>query len=110
MSGVQPLLRSSVEGANVHMVDLSQLAQECAWASADYKAGDCLIFNCKTVHMGLDNNSDEVRISMDCRSSPICDPVSERQLQPNWDRQTWPEIYAASEWRDKSLQYYWERR
>lgn len=24
--------------------------------------------------------------------------------------QAWPEIYGASEWKDKSLQYYWEGR
>lgn len=53
---------------------------------------------------------EQVRLSLDCRAQPASLPVSERALQPNWNRHTWDEIYAAEEWADKSLQYYWKQK
>ena len=81
--------------------------------------------------MGLDNTSDQVRLSLDCRAQPLSEQVSARALTPNWDRQSWDYIY--SKWQDhdsaaehrngsdgaksgfgreaqvETLKFYWER-
>mmetsp|Transcript_23069 Transcript_23069/g.71926 ORF Transcript_23069/g.71926 Transcript_23069/m.71926 type:complete len:80 (+) Transcript_23069:15123-15362(+) len=55
----------------------------------------------------MENRSRDIRFSCDFRYQPATDIVSQRALTPNWDRATWPEVYAG--WEDTSLQYYWER-
>lgn len=47
---------------------------ESAWRSADFKAGDVLIFNYLTAHTALPNPSDEIRLSLDVRAIPAWAP------------------------------------
>lgn len=41
--------------------------EELKWATADYRPGDAVMFSCHTVHRGMPNHSDRVRLSVDCR-------------------------------------------
>lgn len=49
---------------------LPGLIAEEEWRSADFRAGDVLIFNYNVAHAGLPNPSDEVRMSLDVRAIP----------------------------------------
>jgi hypothetical protein len=48
------------------------------WLTADYRAGDLLVFTVFLVHGSLDNGSDEVRLSTDTRYQLASEPVDER--------------------------------
>ena len=125
-------MRSLVRSNNGQMmVDVAELLPRCWWGTTDFRAGDVLTFSAFTVHMGLDNTSDQVRLSLDCRAQPLSEQVSARALTPNWDRQSWDYIY--SKWQDhdsaaehrngsdgaksgfgreaqvETLKFYWER-
>ena len=45
-----------------------------AWRSADFRAGDVLVFNYATAHTALPNPSDEIRMSLDVRAIPAWAP------------------------------------
>jgi len=53
------------------------------WLSADYRAGDLLTFTIKTVHCGLDNRSDQYRLSSDSRYQLASEPADERWIGEN---------------------------
>ena len=53
------------------------------WLSADYRAGDALIFGMQTIHGSLDNCSSQIRLSSDSRYQLACDPVDERWVGEN---------------------------
>lgn len=61
-----PLLRNSLGGLR--------------WLTAEFNAGDVLIFNTFTVHGSLDNASDRLRISCDSRYQPASKPADERWI------------------------------
>jgi hypothetical protein len=48
------------------------------WLTTDYRAGDLLTFPMHTLHLGLDNASDRVRLSSDSRYQPATEPVDDR--------------------------------
>jgi Phytanoyl-CoA dioxygenase (PhyH) len=48
------------------------------WLTTDYRAGDLLTFPMHTLHLGLDNASDRVRLSSDSRYQPASEPVDDR--------------------------------
>jgi ectoine hydroxylase-related dioxygenase (phytanoyl-CoA dioxygenase family) len=48
------------------------------WLTADFHAGDMLVFSMFTVHCSLDNHSDRIRISSDTRYQLASEPVDER--------------------------------
>ena len=48
------------------------------WRTADYRAGDVVIFNVYTVHGGTDNRSNRMRLSTDTRYQRAGDAVDER--------------------------------
>ena len=50
------------------------------WLTADYRAGDLLVFSVFTVHTSLDNQSDTIRLSTDTRYQLASDPVDERWI------------------------------
>lgn len=53
------------------------------WLTAEYRAGDLVLFTMNTIHMGLDNNSDRIRLSVDCRFQPAADPADPRWVGEN---------------------------
>eukprot|EP00802_Teleaulax_amphioxeia_P017981 Tamp_18154.p1 GENE.Tamp_18154~~Tamp_18154.p1 ORF type:complete len:295 (+),score=53.92 Tamp_18154:80-886(+) len=111
--GERPLIHGSdlADGSNNAplMVDVSDIRDKCWWGTTDFRAGDVLTFSSHTVHMGLHNKMQEVRLSLDCRAQPLSEEVSPRALEPNWQRQTWEDIYSHDQWSDHSLKYYWKR-
>lgn len=54
----QPGARGSTYGLDVSSLE---------WASGEFEPGSAMIFSCSTVHRGLPNNSDRLRISVDFR-------------------------------------------
>merc|ERR1712150_151236 len=48
------------------------------WQTADYQAGDVIIFTMKTIHMSTTNTTDKARISCDVRWQLANEPVDER--------------------------------
>ncbi len=41
--------------------------EDLTWATSEYHPGDAVIFYCRTVHQGMPNHSDRIRLSVDCR-------------------------------------------
>ena len=41
--------------------------EELRWAAAEYRPGDVVMFSCRTIHRGMPNHSDRIRLSVDCR-------------------------------------------
>ena len=50
------------------------------WVTADYRAGDIVVFHVNTVHGGTDNQSNKVRISSDTRFQKKADAIDERWI------------------------------
>ena len=55
------------------------------WLTADFRAGDMLVFTMFTLHCSLDNSSPEnrLRITIDTRYQPASEPVDERWVGDN---------------------------
>lgn len=80
---------------------------ESAWVSGDFAAGDVVIFHSMTVHKGVDNQSNRLRLSVDCRFQRLSDPITPASCQPFVTSLTWEDIYAG--WSSDRLQYYWKK-
>ena len=95
-------------GAGGLAVDESELTGH--WLSADYEAGDALIFPSLTVHQALPNyTEDRLRISLDNRYQAQGEPIARHMLEPHLTGVTdfnWDACYAG--WQSESLQYYWQ--
>jgi hypothetical protein len=53
------------------------------WLSAEFQAGDILIFGMFTIHASLDNHSASIRLSSDSRYQLASEPVDERWVGNN---------------------------
>ena len=53
------------------------------WLTANFKAGDVLIFSVFTVHCSLDNHSNQIRLSSDSRYQSAAEPADHRWMGPN---------------------------
>ena len=53
------------------------------WLTADFAAGDVLIFGMYTMHASLDNHTNRLRLSTDTRYQLAADPVDERWIGEN---------------------------
>ena len=53
------------------------------WLTANFRAGDLLAFGMYTIHTGLDNRSDRIRISCDSRYQLASEPADERWIGAN---------------------------
>lgn len=53
------------------------------WMSADYEAGDVVVFCMSLVHGSLENQTDRIRITCDSRYQLASDPVDERWVGEN---------------------------
>jgi hypothetical protein len=76
-----------------------------SWVIGPLEAGDVLIFHSLTVHKGVPNLTDRLRLSLDNRYQRASEPICERCLQPYAGCGTWEEIYAG--WQSTALPYYW---
>jgi Phytanoyl-CoA dioxygenase (PhyH) len=78
-----------------------------SWASGDFAAGDVLLFHSMTVHKGVPNRSDRLRMSMDVRYQLVSDPFNIDNANPDGQPLSWDEVYE--DWRSDALKYYWQR-
>ncbi len=78
---------------------------EGSWVSGPLEAGDVLIFHSLTVHKGLPNLTDQLRLSLDNRYQRASEPICERCLVPYAGCGSWDEIYAG--WPSDAQPYYW---
>lgn len=76
-----------------------------SWASSPFAAGDVLLFSCLTVHRGVPNRSDRMRISVDFRYQPLADPVTAEWLTPHRGGVDWETLYR--DLADDRFKYYW---
>ena len=60
--------------------ELHELFGPCQWKTADFKAGDLLLFTMQTVHMSTTNVTDYARVSADVRWQPASDPADPRYV------------------------------
>ena len=81
---------------------------EGSWVAGPLQAGDVLIFHSLTVHKGLPNLTNRLRLSLDNRYQRASEPICERCLQPYAGCGTWDEIYAG--WQSQELPYYWQKQ
>lgn len=67
------------------------------WRHSDYSAGDVLVFHALTVHASGRNDSEEMRISLDCRFSARDQVMnSDELLPPYYPRvRSWQELSAG---------------
>ena len=77
------------------------------WRYSPFAVGDVVIFNCLTVHKGVPNRSASLRLSVDMRYQPACEPVCEDWLHPHRRAVDWPTFYK--DWPDDTHQYYWTK-
>lgn len=83
---------------------------ETTWHVSNYRAGDVLIFDSRTVHKAEPNRcTDRVRMSVDTQFCRYGDPVFSTNLEPHhgWRIQglDWEHIYRN--WNSSNEQYYW---
>jgi hypothetical protein len=78
---------------------------EGSWVAGPMAAGDVLIFHSLTVHKGLPNLTDRLRVSLDNRYQSASEPICERCLVPYAGCGSWDEIYAG--WPSEAPAYYW---
>jgi len=88
---------------------LSEDSRKLRWVTADFKAGDILLFPSLTVHSALENKHPEaMRLSVDFRYQLEGEALTEGCLKPHFNRISWDEIYR--DWKSKDLQYYWQKK
>ena len=80
---------------------------EGRWVSGSFAVGDVLVFHSMTVHKGVPNRSDKLRMSMDVRFQLVSEPFNIDNANPDGQPLSWDEVYAG--WRSDALQYYWQR-
>lgn len=53
------------------------------WLTAEFRAGDALVFSMQTIHASLDNQSNRFRLSSDSRYQLASEPADERWVGPD---------------------------
>jgi len=73
---------------------------EPGWATADFRAGDLLVFHCLTVHAALPNQLPRLRLSGECRWQLAADPVPSRLVYgPDHDgTELWSRLFGRKGW------------
>ncbi len=80
---------------------------EGRWVSGPFAVGDVLIFHSMTVHKGVPNRSDRLRMSMDVRYQRVSEPFNPDNANADGQPLSWDDIYAG--WTSDALKYYWRR-
>lgn len=96
-------------GAGNRRAILSEEVLSCRWVSADFKAGDIVLFTALTVHKAMENyNLERMRLSVDFRYQLEGEALTEGCLHPHFKRVSWEDIYR--DWRSEELKYYWRSK
>jgi hypothetical protein len=78
-----------------------------SWVSANFQAGDALIFHSLTVHKGVPNRLNTLRQSVDFRFQRSSEPITGTSCLPFVTSLSWEDVYSG--WSSKRLQYYWKK-
>lgn len=93
-------------GAGNRRAVLSDEVMKCRWVSADFKAGDILLFPALTVHKAMENDNTELmRLSADFRYQLEGEALTAGCLKPHFERLSWEDIYQG--WASDEFKYYW---
>jgi hypothetical protein len=63
---------------STNAVSLREKLGGTRWLTAEWRAGDFVTFKLTVVHGGLDNHTDRIRLSTDCRYQLASEPIDER--------------------------------
>jgi len=88
--------------------EITDPLDEDQWVYSPQAQGDVLFFHSLTVHRGMANTSDRLRLSIDARFQRVSDPVAPGSLGPHSNGLDWEEFYV--DWpEDHPLKYYWKK-
>lgn len=71
------------EAAGLAWVDVDEEEAQ-TWVSADFRAGDMLLFHSLVVHAGVPNRSKRIRVSVDYRYQPASETVNSLSMEPHY--------------------------
>lgn len=96
------------EHENLHVPEIPLgAAMGGDWVGGPVNAGDVLLFHSLTVHAAALNQSQQLRISLDCRFQDYRRLFNPANLAFSGDSgKSWEKTYAA--WRSNDLKYYWK--
>ena len=77
------------------------------WQSGPFAAGDVLFFHSMTVHKGVPNRGERLRMSMDVRYQLVSEPFNPDNANADAQPLAWDSIYGG--WKSDALKYYWQR-
>ncbi len=103
VSGVREDLRLAPGVGGLEVAD----PLDGTWVYRPYGLGDVVVFHSLTVHKGLSNGTDRLRLSVDYRYQRASEPIVSDSLEPDWKRVTWDQVYAG--WEGSEFTYYWRK-
>eukprot|EP00854_Cymbomonas_tetramitiformis_P004196 gene4196-5172_t len=68
--------------------EVAELDPHAQWLTADFEAGDIMIFTMRTLHMSTTNISDRARVSCDVRWQPAAAPCDPRYVGQDLEDKT----------------------
>jgi ectoine hydroxylase-related dioxygenase (phytanoyl-CoA dioxygenase family) len=77
------------------------------WHSGPFALGDVLFFHSMTVHKGVPNRGDRLRMSMDVRYQLVSEPFNPDNANADGQPLSWEQVYEG--WKSDELKYYWRR-
>ncbi|MFP5230226.1 MAG: phytanoyl-CoA dioxygenase family protein [Acidobacteriota bacterium] len=78
-----------------------------AWVGGEVNAGDVLLFHSLTVHAAAPNQSQQLRISLDCRFQDYGRALNPANLAFGGESgKSWEKTYSG--WHSDDLKYYWK--
>lgn len=80
---------------------------EGRWHAGPFQVGDVLFFHSMTVHKGVPNRGDRLRMSMDVRYQLVSEPFNPDNANPDGQPLSWEQVYEG--WQSDALKYYWKR-
>lgn len=105
--GLQPLQYHLGPGNRAAVIP--EILRNLPWVTADFEAGDVLLFPSLTVHSALENRDPEcMRLSVDYRYQREGEALTAGCLDPHFGRVTWEEIYRT--WKSDTFKYYWKKK
>ena len=105
------LAPKTITGLSGNRVEV-ELDPTLGWCTADYRAGDLLLFKALTVHAGVENQTpDHMRYSMDFRYAGVSHTITEHCMKPDqhWQGEPFSWETLEKDWRNSPTAHYWQR-
>lgn len=78
-----------------------------SWRTGPFARGDVLVFHSLTVHKGVPNRGERLRLSMDVRYQRVDAPFNLENANADGQPLSWEEIHQG--WHGDALKFYWRR-